>query len=105
MKNDVLTLINVETTQDADGFSSTVETVFKVFAEIQSVKRAEYYQAAAVGMNVQLVAIVNYADYAQAILNGKKPRMAKFDDVYYRIIKTYRQNKANDIELTLAEVE
>jgi len=105
MKNDVIYLINVTTTQDADGFPVETETQFECMADVQSAKRTEHYQASSVGVNVSLVASVNYDDYAESIVNGKKPTRVLYDSCEYRITRTYRVKKHNSIELTLAEVE
>lgn len=105
MKNDVIYLMNVTTEQDADGFPIELVTRVECMADVQSAKRTEHYQASTVGMNVSLVASVNYDDYKEAIIDGKKPSRVLFDDIEYKISRTYRVKKHNSIELTLAEVE
>lgn len=105
MKNDIIYLLNVTTEQDADGFPVETLTEYECMADVQSAKRTEHYQASTVGINVSLVASINYDDYTEAIVGGKKPERVKYEDCEYRITRTYRIKKHNSIELTLAEVE
>lgn len=106
MKNDVIKLVTEVARRDADGFQTTDKLENTVFAEIASVKRAEYYNASALGITVQITATINYDDYvAVKNLHGKKPTLVFFDDCYYKIVRTYRKKVENDMELTLTEVE
>lgn len=105
MKNDIIYLLNVTTEQDADGFPVESTKQFMCMADVQSAKRTEHYQASTVGLNVSQVASINYEDYEQAIIEGKKPAKVMYEDCEYRITRTYRVKKHNSIELTLAEVE
>lgn len=108
MKNEPVKLITITPRRDADGFeadSDRKET--EVMAEIRSVKYTEYYQAVHAGVEVQAVAGINRADYAEAVVEaeGKKiqPELVVFDGTEYRIIRRYE--KKRKLELTLQEVE
>lgn len=102
MKNDIINLITTEETQDQDGFPVSVEQKHEVFAEIKSVKGAEFYQASSAGYKVVFIASVNYIDYQGC---GIKPVLVEYDDQRYKIVRTYRIKKNNDIELSLQEIE
>lgn len=105
MKNDVIYLVSETISQDADGFDIVSELLFETMADVQSAKRTEYYQAASVGMNVQLVAVVNFDDYAIAKEENGAPKLVIYDGTKYKIIRTFRKGKSNDMSLTLSEVE
>lgn len=108
MKNDVTELIVVKKEPDKDGFEADTREVLEVLAEIKSVKRSEFYQAARDGINVQLAAVVNLNDMEAAAIteNGKKrkPTMVRYNGTDYKIVREYRTTKTK-VELTLQEVE
>lgn len=108
MKNEVIILIVVKKKPDKDGFEIETKESMEVMAEIKSVKRSEFYQAARDGINVQLAAVVNMEDIeaATTIEDGKKkkPTMVRYEDIDYKIVREYRTNKT-DVELILQEVE
>lgn len=111
MMNDVISLVTVlKKTKDADGFDieENVKNL-EVFAEIQSVKRDEYYKAVAAGVKVDMVVVVNEDDYNQNIVleDGKKKSPSKviIENVPYRIYRSYRKPEKRTYELTLQEVE
>lgn len=127
MKNEVIFLITTTETHDSDGFPITSEMYTKCMAEIESVKYSEFYKASELGIKVSCVAKINAIDYDLAtIVNEvpfeaidvatKKPFMAyrkititpelvDVDGKRYKVSRTYRVKKHNDIELTLSEVE
>lgn len=108
MQNENIELVIVRKIPDKDGFESETMESMEVFAEIKSVKRSEFYQAARDGINVQLVAVVNTEDMEAATIKeeGKKrkPTLVKYDDTLYKIVREYRIAKTK-VELTLQEVE
>lgn len=108
MQNEKIELVIVRKIPDKDGFESETMESMEVFAEIKSVKRSEFYQAARDGINVQLVAVVNTEDMEAATIKEKgkkrKPTLVKYDDTMYKIVREYRSTKTK-VELTLQEVE
>lgn len=108
MKNDVIELIVITKEPDADGFEQDSEESLEVMAEIKSVKRSEFYQAARDGINVQLAAVVNLDDMVAATIvkdgKKKKPTIVRYDGTDYKIAREYRTTKTK-VELTLQEVE
>ena len=101
MKNDIVYLISEVETQDEDGFPIREQSELEVYGEIKSVRYSEFYQASAIGIKASLVVSVNYDDYTLL----PRPSLVRFEDVTYKIIRTYRVKKDNSIELTLSEVE
>lgn len=109
MKNEPVELIVILRETDADGFPIEREVKSDQLAEIKSVKRSEYYQAARDGINAQLVIKINLDDWREAIYVDKagkrhKPTRVRYDGEMYKIGRTYEPSKTQ-IELTLQEVE
>lgn len=100
MKNDVVYLVTVTKSQDADGFETETSTEYEVMAEIKSIGRTEFYQAAHEGINVSLVAVINLDDFESV----STPSKLRYSGDLYRIVRTYKTSKL-DVELTLAQVE
>ncbi len=108
MKNDVITLIiKVESSRNEDGSPVYTEHTSEVFADVQSVKRSEFYAANQSGIDLDLVAIVNWTDFYWFCVesNGvlKRPSEVEFDDERYRIVRTYSADK-HKIELMLEKL-
>jgi SPP1 family predicted phage head-tail adaptor len=105
MKNDVIELASIARTTDEDGFETETELTFECMADVESVRRTEFYQAAMADIKVSLSATVNYADYRAAKeANSKTPSKVNYDGDSYRIVRTYREKKHNTITLYLSEV-
>lgn len=109
MKNDVIELLTIELQTDKDGFEQEVVNSMEIMAEINSVKRSEFYRAAREGINVQLAAVINLDDLKEAIITGengkkKRPTRVRYDGIDYKIVRTYKTSKTR-VELTLQEVE
>lgn len=60
---DTATLVKVEKTSDADGYTDTTETRREVFVDKQSVKRQEFYAARQSGDRLDVVFKLRAADY------------------------------------------
>lgn len=104
MKNDVIELLTIEHTQDADGFDVEKVFSFGCFGDVQSAKRSEFYEASKAGYNVQIVCAVNADDYDSAkIEHGSRPTKVKYEDEVYRILRVYRNKAKHSVELTLIE--
>ena len=105
MKNEAIELLVITEGQDVDGFPIRTEHSTDCFADVQSAKRSEFYQAASVGINVQMVVVVNYDDYKSAYFENIKPNRVRVDGELFRILRTYRKKTSGEIELTLVEGE
>ena len=79
---DVISLITVTTTENELGDTIEVSTERQVFADKQSVRQSEFYQAAATGLRPELMFVVRSIDYNQ------EPKL-KHGDKTYTIIRTY----------------
>ena len=91
----VLTLIGVQKDQNSLGeYVKSSETKQEVLGTVESVTRAEWYQAGREGKNPEIVfttPIVNYSGEQEAELNG----------IRYSIYRTYMANESDEIELYL----
>lgn len=103
--NDVIDLVTITTEQDADGFAQETESLFHCFADVESAKGVEFYTAANVGIRVTFVITINYLDYMAAWLGSERPSFVRYEDIKYKITRTYRIKKDNTIELTVSEIE
>ena len=79
---DVISLITITTTENELGDTIEVPTERQVFADKQSIRQSEFYQAAATGLRPELMFVVRSIDYNQ------EPKL-KHGDKTYTIIRTY----------------
>jgi SPP1 family predicted phage head-tail adaptor len=79
---DVISLITVTTTENELGDTIEVSTERQVFADKQSVRQSEFYQAAATGLRPELMFVVRTIEY-----NGET--RLKYNGKIYDIIRTY----------------
>jgi SPP1 family predicted phage head-tail adaptor len=79
---DVISLISITTTENAMGDS--VETPVKrtVYADKQSIRQSEFYQAAATGLRPEIMFVIRSIDYNQ------EPKL-EYNSKTYSIIRTY----------------
>ena len=79
---DVIKLISITTTENELGDVIEETTERQVFADKQSIRQSEFYQAAATGLRPELMFVVRSIDYNQ------EPKL-KHGDKTYTIIRTY----------------
>lgn len=104
MRNELVELISIENGQDADGFPIATEFSFECFADIQSAKRAEFYEAAKAGYDIKVICVVSDEDYQSAIEeNGRKPTRVRYNDTLFRVLRDYKVKAKKSVELTLIE--
>ena len=79
---DVIKLISVTVTENDMGDIIEAPVEREVFADKQSIRQSEFYQAAATGLRPELMLVVRSIDYNQ------EPKL-KHGDKEYTIIRTY----------------
>lgn len=79
---EVIKLISTTTTENELGDTIEVSTERQVFADKQSVRQSEFYQAAATGLRPELMFVVRTIEY-----NGETK--LKYNGKEYSIIRTY----------------
>ena len=79
---EVIKLISITTTENEMGDIIEVHVEREVFADKQSIRQSEFYQAAATGLRPELMFIVRSIDY------NDEPRL-KYNGKEYTIIRTY----------------
>ena len=91
-QSDVLTLLSATVTRDAYGVEKEIVTPRQVFCRVNSVTRAEFFDAGRNGLNPAYVFTVFFGDYDEETVceyNGKS----------YGIYRTYRVPGTDDMEL------
>lgn len=110
MCNETIQLVTVKGyTKDASGFKTGDDLqTLEVFAEVKSVGRAEFYEAARSGMRVDIIFAVNPDDFEMAAVEveGKKIRPSRviYEGTTYLIERTYKKDM-HILEMTCKEVE
>ena len=79
---EVIKLISITTGENSMGDPIETPTTKEVFADKQSIRQSEFYQAAATGLRPELMFVVRSIDYNQ------EPKL-KHGDETYTIIRTY----------------
>jgi SPP1 family predicted phage head-tail adaptor len=79
---DVVKLINITTAENDMGDIIEETNEREVFADKQSIRQSEFYQAAATGLRPELMFVVRSIDY------NDEPRL-KYNGKEYTIIRTY----------------
>lgn len=92
-KSNVLTLVSMIQKQDEVGNYIPEEVKRVVYCNVESVSRAEWYEAGRNGMNPQYKITVFAYDYENELV-------AEFEGVRYSIYRTYLKSN-EDIELYL----
>lgn len=81
-RSNVVYLVNETYTQDAYGITQTQTTERKVYCQIDSVTRNEWYEGGRSGLNPEYRMTMFRYDY-------KGEKVLKFNDIYYTIYRTY----------------
>ena len=95
--NEVLTLVG--RSFEADGYTLREETKRLVFCRLSSISRTEFYQAQATDFRPELkFVLADYLDYEGEYL-------CIFEDVWYRVIRTYRSGQELELIVQRATAE
>jgi len=79
---DTVDLIGVTQSENNIGDFIDTETVTTVFADKQSIRQSEFYQAFATGLRPEIMIVIRAVDYTE------QPRL-KYNNKYYNIIRTF----------------
>jgi len=75
-------LVNITQTINAIGDFVDTETTSTVFADKQSIRQSEFYQAYATGLRPEIMFVIRQIDYSN------QPRL-KWNSKYYNIIRSF----------------
>jgi len=78
-------LVSITQAVNAIGDFIDTESTTTVFADKQSIRQSEFYQAYATGLRPELMFVIRQADYSN------EPRL-KWNNKYYNIIRTYEKD-------------
>jgi hypothetical protein len=95
--NDILTL--VKRVLDDDGYTVKNEIRRDVFCRLDSIGRSEFYQAQATNFRPELKFVL--ADY----LEYDDEYLCIYDEIWYRVIRTYRAGQELELVVQRASVE
>lgn len=84
-------LISETWQQDAYGVAQPTETERKVYANVRSITRAEFFDAGRSGLNPELSFVIFFGDY-----NGEK--IIEYNGARYTVYRTY-QARTDTLEL------
>lgn len=105
MYGDVATLIYKGKQSDDEGFDIESIEEYEIYADINSVKRTEFYAAMQAGMKPSISISTRVEEYEQTkhIVNGRAvyAQYVMCDDAEYKIIRSYSKGDGM-IELTLS---
>jgi SPP1 family predicted phage head-tail adaptor len=79
---EVIKLISITIGENDMGDPIEITTEREIFADKQSIRQSEFYQAAATGLRPELMFVVRTIDYNQEL-------KLKYNDKEYTIIRTY----------------
>lgn len=82
----VKTLESGENSQDSTGAFLNTKTYREIFANIKSIRQAEYYQANAIGIQPAFMFEIRFCEY-------EGERLLVHNDIEYNIIRTYTKNR------------
>lgn len=95
--NELLTLVHRELADD--GYTIAEETRREVFCRLASIGQTEFYQAQATDLRPEIKFVLSdYLDYTGEYL-------CIFDDVWYRVIRTFRAGQELEIVVQRAAPE
>lgn len=96
--NDYITLVSVQTSVDALGDTVEVRNEKRVFCRIKSVSQLEFYQAQAQGLKPEIkFVLADYFDYNDEPVLEYRDRLGRV--LTYKIIRTFRSETSNELEL------
>ena len=82
---DVAELITVTTTEDKDGYDTSIESFVEVFVDVKSVTREEFYRSMQAGKELVRSFDIRACDY------DGQPRI-KYDGKQYKIVRAYTKD-------------
>lgn len=80
---DEITLASVSTKRDKDGFPETDVQLTEIFADVQSAKRSEFYEALRAGIAMEIACNVRSIDYG-------RQKYVRWEGVWYKVVRAYR---------------
>lgn len=80
---DEIVLASVSTERDKDGFPKANVQLTECFADVQSAKRSEFYEALRSGIKMDIVCKVKSIDYG-------RQKYVRWENTWYRVVRAYR---------------
>lgn len=83
MYKDEIVLASASTGRDKDGFPKADVQITEVFADVQSVKRSEFYEALRSGIAMDITCKVRSIDYG-------RQKFVRWEGTWYKVVRSYR---------------
>lgn len=85
MYKDEMILVSIAAGRDKDGFPKAKADVrlTEVFADVQSAKRREFYEALRAGIAMEIACRVRSIDY-------DRQKYVRWEDRWYKVVRAYR---------------
>ena len=80
---DEIMLASVSSGRDKDGFPKTDVRTTEVFADVQSAKRREFYEALRAGIAMEIMCRIRSIDYG-------RQKYIRWEGMWYRVVRVYR---------------
>lgn len=84
MYKEEIVLASVSAGRDKDGFSKVAVQITEAFADVESVKRSEFYEALRSGIAMDITFKVRSVDY-------DRQKYVMWEGVWYRVVRDYRE--------------
>lgn len=97
MMNDEINLITTITSENAIGDVVTEQIKTNILCEVESVTRSEFYNAAKIDMQPEIVFIVNRYDY-----EGQSE--IEYENKLYDVIRSYKPNNQKGMDIDRLEL-
>lgn len=93
MCKDVVKLASVSTKRNQNGYPEATVQMTEIFADAQSAKRQEFYEALRSGRELTLSCKVRSADYA-------RQKYVKIDGIWYEVVRSYTVEDWTELNCT-----
>lgn len=80
---DEITLVSVSTKRDKDGFPEADVQLTEIFADVQSAKRREFYEALRSGIQMDIACRIRSIDYG-------RQKYVRWESTWYRVVRAYQ---------------
>lgn len=79
---DEIVLASVSTERDKDGFPKADVQITAVFADVQSAKRSEFYEALRSGIKMDIACRIRSLDYS-------RQKYVRWEGTWYKVVRAY----------------
>lgn len=93
MCKDEVTLASVSTKRNKNGYPEAMVQMTEIFADVQSARRQEFYEALRSGQELAISCKVRSADYA-------RQKYVKIDGIWHKVVRAYTVEDWTELNCT-----